>query len=237
MTQKYLAFCMFILFSTATWAQQSDNNAPWKSLFNGKNLNGWQMKGSNGVAMVQDGAIVCHQLVNTPQHTFVCTKKKYENYILEADAMIEGSLHTGFILRAVDAIGDTAHVSLYGYQVKIDPSNRKWTGGVFDDFGNKWNWLYTLENSEKSRSAFKMFEWNHFRIEAIGNNIKVWVNDIPTCNLVNSKYTKGYIAMKIHSMIATPEMEKVLMRYKNIRIITRNPEKYQKAMDLPLKEN
>lgn len=224
-----------LIAAASSWAQQRNLKAPWVSLFNGKNLNGWQMKGSNGIATVQDGSIVCHQVSNTPEHTFICTKKKYENFILEADAKIEGSLHTGFILRCIDAKSDTSHVALYGYQVKIDPTDRRWTGGVFDDFGHKWTWFYTLENSEKARSAFKNNEWNHFRIEAIDDSIKVWVNDIPTCNLVNTKYTKGYIAIKIHSMGKDTKMENVLMRYRNIKIITKNPEKYKKYMDYPAK--
>lgn len=36
-------------------------------------------------------------------------------------------------------------------------------------------------------------------------------NDVPTCNLMRSKYNKGYIAIKIHSMENDPEKEKVLI--------------------------
>ena len=80
-----------------------------------------------------------------------------------------------------------------------------------------------------------MKEWNTFRIEAIGNTIKVWVNNIPTVHLINNKYEKGYIAFKIHSMGNTPEKEKILVHFKNIKILTKNLEKYKKSTDLVAK--
>ncbi|MFC1765562.1 DUF1080 domain-containing protein [Planctomycetota bacterium] len=225
---------LVVLLSAIACGQQTDATEPWETLFNGKDFTGWKIIGSKGKAWVEDEAFVCHQVCNTPEHTFICTENKYSDFILEAEAKIEGPLHTGFLLRCVDANEDNAKVAIYGYQVKIDPTERRWTGGVFDDFGKSWNWFYPLKESEKARSAFTLNEWNRFRMEAIGDSIKVWVNDIPTCNLVHNKYRKGTIAIKIHSMGNKPEMEKVLMRYRNIRIITENPEKYRKAMDYPV---
>lgn len=225
------------LFSQNVFAKGNDTNAPWETLFNGKDLKGWTVVGSTGKVWVQDGAIVCHKVINTPEHTFVRSNKKYSDFILEGENKIEGDFHTGFLFRCINA-PDTASVCLYGYQVKIDPTSRRWTGGVFDDFGKTWHWLYTLKADSVARTAYKMNEWNHFRIEAISSSIKVWVNGIPTCHLINSKYTKGTIALKIHSMGNTPELEKVLCYYRNIRIITKNPEKFgQEIRIAPLTAN
>jgi len=204
---------------------------PWENLFNGKNYAGWSVIGSTAKSWIADSAFVCHKVINTPEHTFIRTNKQYDNFILEGDCKIEGDFHTGFLFRCIDA-PDTASVSLYGYQVKIDPTTRKWTGGIFDDFGKTWHWLYTLKEDSIARTAFKMNEWNHFRIEAIGSTMKVWVNNIPTTHLINTKYTKGYIALKIHSMGNTPELEKIHGYFKNIRIITESPEKYSRHMPL-----
>lgn len=230
---KLFLIVIVLMICAISSAQNSSAEEPWINLFNGKNFDGWKIIGSNGKAWVEDGAFVCHQVSNTPEHTFISTKKKYDDFIFEAEAKIEGNLHTGFLLRSINAKSDTAKVAIYGYQLKIDPSERRWTGGVFDDFGKSWKWFYPLKESEKARSAFQLNEWNHFRVEAIGDSIKVWVNDIPTCNLIHNKYNKGYIAIKIHGMGENPEMEKVLMRYRNIRIITKNPGKYKKTMDYP----
>jgi hypothetical protein len=125
---------------------------------------------------------------------------------------------------------------LNGYQVKIDPTPRKWTGGVFEDYGgSSWQWYYNLADDARAREAFKIGEWNTFRVEAIGKSVKVWVNGVPTVNMIHDKYASGYIALKIHALGNKPEQEKVLGHFKNIRIITENPAAYTQAMSLPVK--
>lgn len=42
---------------------------------------------------------------------------------------------------------------LNGYQVKVDNTKRAWTGGVFDDFGNGWKWLFDLKDNAPGREA------------------------------------------------------------------------------------
>jgi len=212
------------------------DKTPWKYIFNGKDFTNWKLVGGTGAAEIQDSAFYCHMTANTTEHTFVCTTDKYDDLILELDVNTDPGYNTGILLRCVDKpVGcDTCKVSLYGYQVKVDPSTtRCWTGGIFDDFGASWHWLYDLSKDERARKAYHIGEWNHFRVEAIGNSMKVWVNGIPTANLINQKYSKGYIAIKIHSLKNLPDEEKKIGRFKNIRIITRNLNEYLKTMDLP----
>jgi hypothetical protein len=225
---------------TATALAQTKPPPPWVSLFDGKDLQGWTLKGSNGKAWVQDGEIMCHQTLNTPEHTFVCTEAKFGDFILEVDCKIDGSFNSGILFRAVD-VPDSVKppkARLNGYQVKIDPTPRKWTGGILEDFGGPdWHWYYDLASDARARESFKIGAWNTFRVEAIGNSVKVWVNGIPTVNMTNDKYSQGYIALKIHALPpdAKPEQEKVLAHFKNIRIITQNPASYAQSMDLPPK--
>lgn len=208
---------------------------PWNSIFNGYSLKGWKTIGSKGKVLVNDSAIECHMTVNTAVHTFASTKRKYKNFILELDFKRDPAFNSGILFRANHA-PDTASVNLYGYQVKIDPSEkRKWTGGIFDDFGKTWAWIYDLRNDTRAQNANRSNEWNHIRIEMIGSHIKVWVNDIPTVNLINDKYQKaGYIAFKMHSLGDKPEQEAWKAQFKNIRIITKNVQKYSRETDLPL---
>jgi hypothetical protein len=212
------------------------DKTPWKYIFNGKDFTNWKLVGGTGAAEIRDSAFYCHMTANTTEHTFVCTTDKYDDLILELDVNTDPGYNTGILLRCVDKpVGcDTCKVSLYGYQVKVDPSTtRCWTGGIFDDFGASWHWLYDLSKDERARKAYHIGEWNHFRVEAIGTSMKVWVNGIPTANLTNQKYSKGYIAIKIHSLKNLPDEEKKIGRFKNIRIITRNLNEYLKTMDLP----
>jgi hypothetical protein len=214
------------------------DNAPWITLFNGKNLDGWKMVGDKGVAYVKDGEIICHRTPDTKEHTFVTSREKYDDFILETDFKIDSPGYSaGVLIRCIDANPkiDTCKVRLYGYQVKIDQSARAWTGGIFDDFGGTWKWIYDLSDNERARKAFRLGEWNKFRIEAIGNNIKVWLNDVPATNLISNKYRKGYIALKIHALKPDGKGADLLIHFRNIRIITQKPELYQKPMELKTK--
>lgn len=230
---KMLLIGLLAIISTMAYAQKGTIVPPWESLFNGKNFEGWRILNDEKNVRIEDSSFVCHPVANTQMSTFLCTEKKFGDFIFEVDAKIEGGLHSNFILRSKEVKLDSSKANLSGYQVKIDPTQRRWTGGIFDGGKNGIEWYYPLTEQEEARSAFKFKEWNHYRMEAIGDSIKVWVNGIPTCNLVHNKYSEGGIGIKIHSIGNTPEMEKVLMRFRNMRIIIKNPEKYKKSMDYP----
>ena len=205
----------------------------WRSLFNGESLDGWKIVALRdpAPAIVEDGVMVLRQRINTVEHTFVTSEEKYGDFILELDLKDDPSFNSGILLRCSDASAEAA-VRLNGYQVKIDNTARSWTGGVFDDFGDSWRWLFDLKNDARAREAFKMGEWAHFRIECIGSTIKVWVNGVPTCHLIDEKYREGFIAFKIHSVGNKPKATESAIRLKNIRILTEEPARFAQSMDL-----
>lgn len=207
---------------------------PWVPLFNGKDFTGWKLIGPAGPAsaVVADGAMRLHMQRNTTEHTFVTTEANYEDFILEMDFRDDGDFHSGVLLRCL-AGAPEARIRLFGYQVKVDPTPRAWTGGIFDDFGSFIHWMYDLSENPRGRAAFKLGEWAHLRIEAIGPVLKVWVNGVPTCHLVDSRYAKGPIALKIHSLGNEPAKESIGAYYKSIRIITDDPARFARPMDLP----
>jgi hypothetical protein len=209
-------------------------DAPWITLFNGHDFTGWKIVAltNPAPAVVEDGAMLLRQRTNTIEHTFVTSEQKYGDFILELDLKDDPGFNSGILLRCADAPAE-AKVRLNGYQVKIDNTTRAWTGGVFDDFGNSWKWLHDLEGDERARAAFKLGEWAHFRIECMGSTIKVWVNGVPTCHLVDEKYRQGFIAFKIHSAGNKPITTPGAIRLKNIRVITEHPERHAQPMDLP----
>ncbi len=229
---------VLILLSSALGSRAADT--PWRDLFNGRDLTGWKIVGGQPAASatVEKGELLGHMVRGTPEHTFFCTEEKFGDFILEVECYQTGGFNTGILFRCVDT-APAASVRLHGYQVKIDPSpTRRWTGGIFDDYGKNWLWLQTLADDERARTAYRFNEWVRFRIEAIGRDLKVWVNGIPTAHLLHDKYTRGYLAFKIHSFPASGDVaqEKNLIRYKNVRIITENPARFALPMDLPARE-
>ncbi|MDI1248437.1 MAG: DUF1080 domain-containing protein [Lacunisphaera sp.] len=208
--------------------------APWVSIFNGRDLTGWKIVALDNPApvVVEDGVMVLRQRINTKEHSFVASEHEYGDFILELDLKDDPGFNSGILLRCVDAAPE-AKVRLNAYQVKIDNTPRAWTGGIFDDFGDSWTWLHDLADNERGRAAFQLGEWAHFRIECIGITIKVWVNGVPTCHLVDDKYRRGRLAFKIHSVGNNPKATENVIRFKNIRLITAQPERYVLPMELP----
>ena len=212
---------IFIFLSLVLSFHHSFSQKKEHILFNGTNLLGWQKVGGDAPFDVEDNCIKLHQKANTNEHTFLRTDKRFKDFILELECKRDAQFYYGILFRAIDA-PDTAHVRLYGYQVKVDhDKTRKWTGAIFDDFGNTWKWLTTLKDSTQAQNALKNAgEWDKYKIEVFGNMIKVWLNGIQTANLINDKYSEGYVALKIHFLGNRPENEKYSAQIKNIKIIT-----------------
>jgi hypothetical protein len=215
-------------------AAQAASAPPWRELFNGRDLTGWKLVGGGSKVWIEDGAIVGHMVRGTEEHTLITTDESFGDFILEAECRDVGALHTGFLLRCAVAPAD-AKIRLFGYQIKIDPTPRSWTGGIFDDFGKSWTWMYDLEHDARARAAYHHGEWTRFRVEAIGRAIKVWVNGVPVTHLLDDKYPRGPLALKVHSLPATAKAEAETHRvhFRNLRIITENPARFAQPMDLP----
>ncbi len=223
--RKTVLIISFILFQIPALVAQNPV-LPWETIFNGKDLEGWEMIGDKGVATVQNGEIVIHRTKDTKEHTFVATKKKYGDFILEIDfKMDDPGWSTGVLVRYIVANSDSGKVSLDGYQIKIDETPRNWTGGIFYYFGGTRQWLSDLSKNEPARQAYKKGEWNTFKIQAVGDTIKVWLNGVQSANLVNDKYKKGAIALKIHSM-GSKGNDELPVHFKNIRVIDNPDKKY-----------
>lgn len=234
---RLLIVAAFLLSFCLISVAYGQRNKAYKQLFNGRNLAGWSVIGGAGTVNVESGMIVLHMAANTQEHTFVRTNKQYGDFILEVEIKRDQGFYYGILFRAQDA-PDTADVRLFGYQVKADHNpKRRWTGGIFDDFGTSWNWMYSLEQDVRAQEAVHPAgEWDHYRIEAIGSHIKVWLNGVPTTNLINEKYNKGYVAFKIHFLGDQPEKEQAAGYIKNVRIFTRNVSKYAQLMGIPSKK-
>ena len=106
----------------------------------------------------------------------------YSDFILEYEAKIDPELNAGVQIRS-NSIPEFKNGIVHGYQVELDPAKRSWSGGIFDE--KRRGWLYNLECNPDGKKAFKQGEWNKFRVEAIGNNIRVWLNGVPTADLID----------------------------------------------------
>ncbi|WP_396635276.1 DUF1080 domain-containing protein [Maribacter sp. R86514] len=220
-----LGLLIFFIFSSCS--QNPKDNAPWVDLFDGETLNGWHKLGGDGSYAVENGAIVGSTTHNTP-NTFLTTDEMYTDFILELDYKVDSTMNSGIQIRS-NSLPTYRDGRVHGYQVEIDPSERAWSGGIFDE--SRRGWLNPMTDNPTAQKAFKQNEWNHYRIEAIGDTIKTWVNDVPAAYLVDGKTSKGFICLQVHSIHKDQKAGTDII-WKNIKIITDSVSKYSRTSPL-----
>lgn len=207
----------FIMLSSISLSAQSN----WTELFNGKNLKGWTVVGGKAPYKVVDGAIVGTTIANTP-NSFLRTTAEYDDFILELSFKVDDELNSGIQFRS-NSKPEFKDGIVHGYQYDIDPSERAWTGGIYDEA--REGWLYPLTTNKKASKAFKPGCWNDVRIEAIGNRIRTWINGVPAADILDNQDSKGFIALQVHQIYDEADAGKTVS-WKDIRIITENVEDF-----------
>lgn len=197
------------LLPLATQAQK------WTPLFDGKTFNGWKQLNGQAKYEIKDGVIIGTTVPNTP-NSFMATAKDYGDFILELELKVDNSMNSGIQIRSLSK-PEVNNGRVHGYQVEIDPSDRGWSGGIYDEA--RRGWLFQNEMNPAAKKAFKRDAWNKYRIEAIGNVIRTWINDVPVANLIDDMTPSGFIALQVHAIgkDATPGKQ---VMWKNIRIQT-----------------
>ncbi len=196
----------------------------WQKLFNGKDLEGWVQRGGKAKYRVENEQIVGSSVPNT-SNSFLCTKRDYGDFILELEFKVQPKLNSGVQIRShcfdekktVEINGKKYNIPagrVHGYQVEIDPEERSWSGGIYDE--GRRGWLNDLKSNEAARKAFKANDWNKFRIECRGDSIKTWVNGVPAADLKDAVTPSGFIALQVHGVGKREEPLEV--RFRNLRI-------------------
>lgn len=207
------AAVLFMYGCGATQNKEEDDG--WVMLFNGEDLSGWEQVNGTAPYEVVDGAIVGTTVTGSP-NSFLATENIYGDFTLEFDFMLNSDINSGVQFRSI-ADPSIKDGRVHGYQFEFDPSDRKWTGGIYDE--QRRLWLYPLSLNPNAQSAFKKGEWNKARIECIGNSIRTWLNDVPVSSLEDDMTPEGIIALQVHS-ISNPDDAGKEVRWKNIRIKT-----------------
>ena len=203
------------------------DETPWETLFDGKTFNGWSVKGGNAPYEIRNNSIVGKTIKNTP-NTFLCSNKMYGDFILELDYKVDSTMNSGIQIRS-NSLPHYLDGRVHGYQVEIDPSERAWSAGIYDE--SRRGWLNPLTDNQEAQKAFKQNEWNHYRIEAIGDTIKTWINQVPAAFLIDDKTASGFIGLQVHS-IGEDKKEGTEIIWKNIRILTGELSKYSRKSPL-----
>lgn len=226
MFTKFKKYSLLTLTLACSFAAANAQKTP---LFDGKTLNGWKAVTGKAPYAITDGMIIGTMTSGSP-NSFLVTEKEYGDFILELDVKLEGTeTNSGVQTRShFDPAGNKGAGKVYGRQMEIDPSPRAWTGGIYDEA--RRSWIYPLELNPAAKKAYKTEEFNHYKIECIGNSIKTWVNGIPASYVIDTLDKTGFIGLQVHS-IGKKELEGKKVYFKNIFIQTENlkPQAFPKA--------
>jgi hypothetical protein len=212
------ALLVAVAASSLAWADD------WRPLFDGTSLDGWTQKGGAAKYRAEDGQIVGTSVPNT-SNSFLCTTKDYADFILELEFKVDPDLNSGVQIRSqcfdepkvAERNGKKREIPagrVHGYQVEIDPKERAWSGGIYDE--GRRGWLDDLADNESARKAFKPGDWNHFRIECRGPSIKTFINGVKAADLRDDMTPKGFIALQVHGVGGATDPREV--RWRKIRI-------------------
>ena len=203
-----------ILLLICLVAGQSLCGQEWVDLFNGSNLDGWTQRNGKATYEIKGKSIVGTTRTNTP-NSFLCTSKDYGDFIFECEVWVDPSVNSGIQFRS-QSRADYNDGRVHGYQFELDPSARKWSGGIYDE--GRRGWLYPLTRNPKGSAAFKNGQWNQVRIEAMGPAMNTFLNGVPCSRLVDETDASGFIALQVHS-IGNEAMAGKKIMWRNIRIM------------------
>ncbi len=190
----------------------------WQNLID-TTMSKWENPYDWGNYEVTDGVVA---LSSQKAKWFLLTKKTYDNFIFEAEVKMPVKKgNSGFMFRC-----QKKKNRVWGYQAEVDTSDRKWSGGLYDEGRRMWFISPNRDHAGSKAAAqvsidkfraragdcFKQGQWNKYRIECIGDSIKIYVNGTLTTNIRDGWDMAGYIGLQHHG-------EKGLIyRFRNVRI-------------------
>lgn len=174
----------------------------YKSLFNGKNLDGWQIYGTEKW-YVEDGLMVCESGPDAG-YGYLGTDEKFKNFELLVDFKQEENGNSGIFIRSsVDG------TKITGWQAEVAPPGKN-TGGIYESYGRGW----LIKPDPALDKHLKMGEWNTMRITAKDNVVTTYLNGQEMIKIDDEKIgaATGQICLQIH------DGGGIKVRWRNLKI-------------------
>lgn len=222
-----VSICLTLIPATAGSTAAAAADDGWTDLFDGKDLAGWRNPYDWGEAKVVGGEI----LLTADKKFFLVTEKTYGDFVFEGEVKLPpGKANSGFMFRC--------HVEpnkVFGYQAEVDGSDRRWSGGLYDEGRRGWLWPSksgrtkdpkALEHEQSSqayfqdpkiRDALKRDDWNRYRITCQGDKIKIELNGVVVTEYEDDVDRAGYIGIQHHGE------DGQTYRFRNLRIREMKP--------------
>lgn len=159
-----------------------------KKIFNGKNLDGWEIYGTEKW-YVEDGLLICESGPDKG-YGYLATKKHYKDFELTLEFKQEADGNSGVFIRST-----IEGTKITGWQVEVAPPG-KHTGGVYESYGRGW----LIKPDPEKEKVLKEREWNTMRIVVKGDSLTSYLNGVEMIQITDEKIGAGdgSVALQIH---------------------------------------
>lgn len=171
--------------------EHSDNTNNFAAIFNGNNLNDWQMAGQGKFVVLKgEGALQSEGGMGLLWYT----KKTYRNFILKLDWKVSHKAdNSGIFVRFPYPDNDPMIAVNNGYEIQID------------DFampdGNPMHLtgaIYGFSPASKEIVSKEVGQWNTFEIQVMDQKYIVILNSKIVTEFVGNRSLIGYIGLQNH---------------------------------------
>ena len=192
---------MIYLIISVFWGSSLFSQNP-VSLFNGKDLMGWNIHGTEKW-YVEKGELVCESGPDK-KYGYLSTDKSYKNFELTLQFKQESNGNSGVFFRSsIDG------VKISGWQCEVAPLNQH-TGGIYESYGRGW----LIQPNPAHEQYLNPGKWNKLKLRVINDEVTTWLNGHMMINIIDEKIGdgNGFIALQIH------DGGGIKVRWKNIKI-------------------
>lgn len=162
--KHFLLLTLFLGISNRVIAQEKDSetaNSGWLSLFNGENLEGWQVGENASTFSVENGAI---KVAGPRAHLFymgALENHDFKNFEFQAKVMTKPGANSGIYIHTQYQEGGWPK---YGYEVQVNNSQSDWrrTGSLYsiqdviENYANDNEWYTEYVKVEDKRIIIKI---------------------------------------------------------------------------------
>jgi len=158
------------------------------SLFNGKDLSGWTIHGTEKW-YVENGKLVCESGPDK-QYGYLSTDKSYKNFELTLEFKQKANGNSGVFFRS-----SIEGVKISGWQCEVAPKDLH-TGGIYESYGRGW----LIKPNPLHERFLKTGKWNKLKLRVAGDQVTTWLNGHMMIDLKDEKIGagNGFIALQIH---------------------------------------
>ncbi len=183
-----MKFTRLLVMMVMVYAVVGETAAQTKSLFNGENLEGWTVYGTEKW-YVEDGLLVCESGPDKG-YGYLGTNDYYKNFELTVEFKQMANGNSGVFFRS-----NIEGTKITGWQAEVAPPGSD-SGGIYESYGRGW----LIKPSPEKDKALKFGEWNTMKIRVANDQVTTWLNGTEMISLQDQKIgeANGSIALQIH---------------------------------------